>query len=143
VMVEEFWDQIYHDLGPFWGLPPSTMRKEAWDYEIAINIRNHNASAGSQWFWTQIWLNLTQTIESYLPDVDIALNAMDEPRIVVPWEEIDKYMEAERATRSIPPASEVITDFQSLGPRPNPEVKVRPKEWEETRKFYGINSGFH
>jgi len=118
IMVEEFWDQIYHDLGPFWGLPPATMRKEAWDFEMNISVRNHNASATSAWFWTQIWLNLTQTIEHLLPDMDIALNAMDEPRIVLPWEKIDKYME-------------VVSDFSRLTNRPDPEVKARPKNWAE------------
>lgn len=132
VMVEDFFDQIYHDLGPFWGLPPSLMRKEAWAYEMNINIRNHNASTGSGWFWTQIWLNLTQTIEHLLPDMDLALNAMDEPRIVVPWEEIDKYMEIERATRSMPPPSEVVSDFSTLGAKPDSDVKVRPKEWSDS-----------
>jgi hypothetical protein len=131
VMVEDFFDQIYHDLGPFWGLQPSLMRKEAWSYEMNINVRNHNASTGSGWFWTQIWLNLTQTIEHLLPDVDIALNAMDEPRIVVPWEEIDKYMEIERATRNMPPPSEVVSDFSTLSNKPDPDVKIRPKEWSE------------
>jgi len=136
VMVEDFFDQIYHDLGPFWGLPPSTMRKEAWQYEMNINVRNHNASTGSGWFWTQIWLNLTQTIEHLLPDMDIALNAMDEPRIVVPWEEIDKYMEKERATRNMAPPSEVVSQFSTLSNKPDPDVKVRPKEWEETRMLH-------
>lgn len=133
VMVEDFFDQIYHDLGPFWGLPPSTMRKEAWAYEMTINVRNRNASTTSDWFWTQIWLNLTQTIEHLLPDMDIALNAMDEPRIVLPWEQINEYMEIERSTRSMPPASEVISEFQVL-PKPgkgDPDVKVEPKNWED------------
>jgi len=50
VMVEEFFDQIYHDLGPFWGVEPKVMRKEAWDYEMTINIRNQTralAAVGS------------------------------------------------------------------------------------------------
>ena len=137
VMVEDFWDQIYHDLGPFWGLPASTMRKEAWDYEMTIHVRGQNASASSTWFWTQIWLNLTKTIEHMLPDMSLALNAMDEPRIVSPWEKINEYMEIERSTRSMPPANEVISEFQKLenpGQGPDKDVVTRPKEWEDTRK---------
>jgi hypothetical protein len=130
IMVEDFFDQIYHDLGPFWGLPPSTMRKEAWGYEMTINVRGHNATTGSDWFWTKIWLNLTQTIEHLVPDIDIALNAMDEPRIVVPWEQLNEYMEIERATRKMPPPSEVISEYGTLGPKPDPEVKIRDKNWE-------------
>lgn len=137
VMVEDFFDQIYEDLSPFWGLPAATMRKEAWAYEMTINVRGHNATTGSDWFWTKIWLDMTKTIEHLLPDMDLALNAMDEPRIVVPWEEINKYMETERETRSMPPPSEVISEFQSLGPKPDPEVEVRNKDWEKTSESRG------
>lgn len=135
VMVEDFFDQIYHDLGPFWGLPPSTMRKESCDFEMTINVRNHNASAGADWFWTQIWLNLTQTIEHLLPDMDLALNAMDEPRIVVPWEQINEYMEIEHKTRKMPKPKNVVSKFQTLTLHPDAKVKVADKEWEETSMF--------
>lgn len=138
VMVEDFFDQIYHDLAPFWGLTPSTMRKEAHAYEMTINVRNHNASTTSGWFWTRIWQNMTQTIEHLLPDMDIALNAMDEPRIVVPWEEIDKFMEIERTTKTMPPPSEVISDFGSLGDNPDPDVEVRDKNWIDTKPFWKV-----
>lgn len=135
IMVEEFWDQIYHDLGPFWGLPPATMRHEAWDFEMGIKVRNKNASANSEWFWTQIWLNMTQTIEHLLPDMDIALNAMDEPRIVLPWEQVDKFMEIERSTRSMAPPGDVVKEFSKLSDRPDPEVVNREKNWAETCMF--------
>ena len=137
VIVEDFFDQIYHDLNPFWGLSPATMRKEGWDHEMTINIRDRKASAGSDWFWTQIWLNLTQTIEHLLPDMDIALNAMDEPRVVAPWEKINEYMEIERKERAMPPAAEVVSVFQSL-PKPaegDRDVPTREKNWEKTRVY--------
>ncbi|KAH8668953.1 glycosyltransferase family 90 protein [Xylariales sp. PMI_506] len=140
VMVEDFWDQIYHDLNPFWGLPAEGIRKEAWDYEMTINIRNGNASAGSDWFWTQIWLKMIKTIEHRLPDMDIALNAMDEPRLVVPWEEINEYLNSEKKTRKLAPASEVIGMFNKL-----PAVstgfstpKTREKHWESTDPYWLI-----
>ncbi|KAL3426460.1 capsule associated [Phlyctema vagabunda] len=142
IIVEDFFDQIYHDLGPFWGYLPASMRKESRKYEMNINIRNHNASAGSTWFWTQIWLNLTQTIEHLLPDMDIALNAMDEPRIVVPWEEIDEYMQIERDTRTMPPAQDVIQSYQHLPPKEegDDQVEVVPKDWEAERPYWKIAS---
>jgi hypothetical protein len=138
VMVEDFFDQIYHDLGPFWGMPASTMRKEAWDYEMTIHIRDNNATTGSAWFWTQIWLDLTKTIQHMLPDMSLALNAMDEPRIVAPWETVNEYMEIERSTRSMEPANEVVTEFQKLkapGTGQDEDVVTRPKNWEDTRKL--------
>jgi hypothetical protein len=137
VMVEDFFDQIYHDLNPFWGLPAKVMRKEGWDHEMAINIRDKKASAGSTWFWTQIWLNMTQTIEHLLPDMDIPLNAMDEPRVVAPWEKISEYMEIERKERAMPPAADVVSKFQKLPPptEGDKDVETREKNWEQTRKY--------
>ncbi len=59
---------------------------------MTINVRGGNATARSDWFWTQIWLELIKTIEHLLPDWTWPLNAMDEPRLVVPWEQMDDYM---------------------------------------------------
>ncbi|KAF4625760.1 hypothetical protein G7Y89_g12405 [Cudoniella acicularis] len=138
VIVEDFFDQIYHDLSPFWGQPPAMMRREAWESDITINIRDQQAKTGSEFFWTQIWLNMIQGIEDMLPDMDLALNAMDEPRIVVPWEEMDRLMEIERSTRWMPPPSGVISNFQTLGPVPDPDVAVQPKNFTETRPFWQV-----
>lgn len=78
---------------------------------MRISIHDRMASAGSDWFWTSIWLSLVQTIEHLLPDMDIALNAMDEPRIVVPREQINEYMATAEKTRRIKEASAVVSPF--------------------------------
>lgn len=135
IIVEDFWDQIYHDLEPFWALPPAKIRKNAWDFEMTINLRNHKASAGSDWFWTQIWLKLIQTVEHLLPDLDIALNAMDEPRLVVPWEKIDEYMAEAGKTRKLVDARDVISEFQTLpkaGEGADRSEQTDDKQWENT-----------
>ncbi|KAL1887914.1 hypothetical protein Sste5346_009918 [Sporothrix stenoceras] len=114
VVVESFWDQIYHDLHPFWALPPKLIQREARAFDMTIKIRKGRATTKSSWFWTQIWLDLLRTIESELPDMDLALNAMDEPRVVVAWEAMKNYVvEAER-TQVFPPPEQVQQAFQSL-----------------------------
>lgn len=136
-MVEDFWDQIYHDLEPFWALSSDELRKGAWDYEMTINIRGGKATAGSDWFWTQIWLDMIQTIEHLLPDMDIALNAMDEPRLVVPWEDMREYMNKASASRGMVPAKDVISAFESLaspGEGPERSFQLPEKDWEDTSK---------
>jgi hypothetical protein len=133
VVVEDFWDQVYHDLEPFWAVAPGLIRKQAWDYEMTINLRNHNATAGSDWFWTQIWLKLIKTVEHLLPDLDIALNAMDEPRLVVPWEDIDAYMTKAHKTRHMPDPSKVVSEYQKLakpGDGQDKDIEVPAMEWE-------------
>lgn len=139
IIVEDFWDQIYHDLEPFWALPAKRIRKDAWDFEMRIQIRGGKATSGSDWFWTKIWLKLLHTIEDKLPDMDLALNAMDEPRLVVPWEEIDGYMTKAAESRKLADLSEVISEYQKLAPPgEGPEKsEVTPKKnWENERKFF-------
>lgn len=143
IIVEDFFDQIYNDLGPFWGMEPTTLRKESWDFEMTINIRDGKATAGSDWFWTVIWLDLIKTIEHLLPDMDLALNAMDEPRLVVPWEDIEGYMKKAAKSMKLPKAKNVRSDYQKL-PEPGKgdiTTWTRPKKWEDTRKFAAEHLG--
>lgn len=140
VIVEDFFDQVYHDLNPFWGLDPAMIRNEALNYEMVVNIRNGNASAESDWFWTQIWLNMIQSVEHLLPDMDIALNAMDEPRLVVPWEDINAYMKKEKQSRMLTPAKEVVREFGKLAPLvkhddDDKSVTTIDKNWEDTSRI--------
>ncbi|RFU34271.1 hypothetical protein B7463_g2052, partial [Scytalidium lignicola] len=140
VMVEDFFDQIYHDLRPFWAVDPALIRKEARTYEMAINVRNHNATSGSGWFWTKIWLELVKTIEDLLPDMDLPLNAMDEPRVVAPWEEINELVGKEQLARRLVPPSEVISEFQNLPSRNkgDEDVEVKDKNWEKEGPFWEL-----
>jgi len=137
IIVEDFFDQMYHDLAPYWGVPAATLRREARQDGQKISIRDGHSTAGTDWFWTTIWNNLTTSIEHLLPDMDIPLNPMDEPRIVVPWEEINKYMEIEKKSRVIHPTSQVVERFRTLPPPDvgDEDVKLREVEWETNGKF--------
>ena len=140
IIVEDFFDQVYHDLQPFWGLEPSVLRKESWDYEMTIHIRDGKAETTSDWFWTVIWLDLIKTIEHLLPDMDLPLNAMDEPRIIVPWEDMEKYMKKASKTVNLKKMKDVRSDFQKL-PEPGTGdlmVETRPKDFEGTKPFWAL-----
>ncbi|RCI12369.1 hypothetical protein L249_0141 [Ophiocordyceps polyrhachis-furcata BCC 54312] len=140
LIVEDFFDQIYHDLEPFWDMDPLNMRRQASQFEMTINIRNGSATAGSDWFWTQIWLKMVKEIQKYLPDMDIALNAMDEPRIVAAWENVNKHVTKAAKSRRLPRARSVISDFQKL-PDPNKAelaAKVPDIDWDETEPYWLI-----
>ncbi|ROT38434.1 hypothetical protein SODALDRAFT_339842 [Sodiomyces alkalinus F11] len=137
LVIEDFFDQIYHDLEPFWALDPALMRKEAAAFDQFITVRDGAANTTSEWFWTEIWLDLVVSLQHLLPDMDIALNPMDEPRIVVPWEEMAKYVKRAEQTRTMPRPQDVIASFQTLPPRGKvePTVKIQRKQWDKT-KFY-------
>jgi len=133
IIVEDFWDQIYHDLEPFWAVDTGRIRKDAWEFEMRISIRDHKASSGSDWFWTSIWLSLIQTIEHLLPDMDIALNAMDEPRLVVPFEKIGLHMAKAHNTRHMKDPTTVVSDWKSLAQSeqdPEPGLEKPQRVWD-------------
>ncbi|KAM0327065.1 hypothetical protein ACHAQA_006188 [Verticillium albo-atrum] len=140
VVVEDFFDQIHHDLEPFWGIPPYRIRKEAATYEMFITVRNGFANATSDWFWTQIWLDLFQTIDDMLPDMDIALNPMDEPRMVVPWEDMAQYMEKAAETKVMVKPEDVISQFQTLPTKSwvEPWSWTTWKIWESEKTYWRL-----
>ncbi|KAK4150998.1 glycosyltransferase [Chaetomidium leptoderma] len=141
IIVEDFWDQIYHDLEPFWALKPARIRKDAREFEMRIEIRDRKASTRSDWFWTQIWLEMIQTIEHLLPDMDLALNAMDEPRLVVPWEEIEGYMKKAAKTRKLVDAKRVVSEFRKLPPpgeEPPEQGEMEERRWEHDKHYWLI-----
>ncbi|KAF2857240.1 glycosyltransferase family 90 protein [Piedraia hortae CBS 480.64] len=118
IVVEDFFDQIYHDLGPFWGVAARQVRRQALAFEHRISVRGGNATIHSDGVdrpWMTLWQEMVGSVSAELPDVDLPINVMDESRLVVPWEEIDGYMERERSSRKILPSRELKPDFQSLG----------------------------
>lgn len=139
IMVEDFWDQIYHDLEPFWAKKPSRTRKDAWEFEMRIHIRDHQATTTSNWFWTKIWKSLIEEIVHLLPDMDIALNPMDEPRIIAPWEDIDQFMTEAHKTRTMKEPSEVISTWSKLPPAdkdPEESVPKSTREWDRNSTYF-------
>ncbi|OAA57793.1 Lipopolysaccharide-modifying protein [Cordyceps fumosorosea ARSEF 2679] len=141
LIVEDFFDQIHHDIEPFWGVDAAAMRRESRAFEMTINVRDGRATAGSDWFWTQIWLRLVKNIEHLLPDMDIPLNAMDEPRIITPYEDIQHCMAKAASTTGLTDPDRVVSKFQSLSTGENKEDgEVRDKKWEgeETNPFWNL-----
>jgi len=130
IMVEDFFDQIYHDLEPFWAVDPAKMRQDADNFEMVINVRNGRATTGSDWFWTQIWLDLVREVEHLLPDMDIAMNAMDEPRVLVPWENIAELKRMADKTKGMVTPENAVTGFQNLPPSRTEDFPQRSFERE-------------
>lgn len=91
-IIDDF-DQIYNDLEPFWGIEPEVLRGRInglfkLDSVEKISIRN-----GTLVECTGDWRLLLEGHELLqdLPDMDIAANGLDEPRIIASW---DKRKEA-------------------------------------------------
>lgn len=109
IIVEDFFDQIYHDLEPFFAFSPRDIRDRARNLNMHVNVRDGTAEANTGWFWHVIWANMINEVAYMLPNMVIPLNAMDEPRLMVPFEHIATFVDEAGRTRAIP-APEQVTD---------------------------------
>lgn len=108
--VDDF-EQIMDDMRPFWAIEPRHLRDLAanmWKDEaqgvMGIHIRNHQVVKETRPSWrSETAITLISKFIKYLPDMDIAMNRLDQPRVVVPWEEMQKLLAEELKTRQTPP----------------------------------------
>ena len=136
VVVEEFWDQIYHDLNPFWGIPAKQIRVDAKAYDMVVNVRGGRAQANTGWFWHQIWANMIDTVSEHLPDMVVPANSMDEPRMLVPWETINDYMSAERSSRVMIEPTKAATEYNGWHKdESEEEVYATDLKWDHSMPY--------
>ncbi|KAF7537444.1 hypothetical protein G7Z17_g12856 [Cylindrodendrum hubeiense] len=118
ILVEDFFDRIYKDLTPFWALDSQTIAQRAASWHWVVRVRNGQATGQGNTTnrvpWLQLWTELVTEFSMHLPDVDMPINYMDEPRILVPFDEVAKLVEQERTNRRMPPVHEVVTGFKGL-----------------------------
>lgn len=152
IIIEDMFDQIYHDIEPFWGLKPEDIRVRATEWHEQVTIRNGTATEHTKdkvdGAWLADWTSMLQNLDGLLPDVDMAFNNLDESRIMVPWEDINSYIEkANQAKNTDPPTAEkpLVQEYQALPPLPEnawPDREEHPWEdwhngtpqWHFTRK---------
>ncbi|KAK5655659.1 hypothetical protein OQA88_5592 [Cercophora sp. LCS_1] len=117
VIVEEFFDRIHHDINPFWGLEPHDIRARSYGQPFVVRVRDGKVKAVTdeheEHFRLRQWKKLVQEVP-HLPDMDIYVNHMDESRVMVPWEEVAKYVVAEQKTRGLISPSDAITDYGGM-----------------------------
>ncbi|MCJ1348718.1 hypothetical protein MMC31_006951 [Peltigera leucophlebia] len=96
-MILDDYDNIHEDLLPFWSMSPRSIRvstreilSDQWNELAEVSIRSGKAEVGPNVIPTHRWMvdGVLATIESFvqwLPDMDLAFNINDEPRIAIPW----------------------------------------------------------
>ena len=107
VQIIDEYDSIYNSLLPFWALPPAIIRartREALGFRenqfgdnqlMGFLIRDGKAEhveGGPKWLQEAI-VGMTTEFIDHLPDMDMAFNLHDEPRVVVPHDELSKLVE--------------------------------------------------
>jgi hypothetical protein len=96
VLIDEF-DTIYHTLQPFWGLEPRTIRSRVREdlgfdnHVMGVAIRDGRAmhlGNGQGEFQKDATLRILEKFSQWLPDMLLEFNVHDEPRVVIPHEEL-------------------------------------------------------
>ncbi|KAL1641904.1 hypothetical protein SLS58_005740 [Diplodia intermedia] len=104
LIIDEF-DSIHEDLLPFWSLSPAEIRKRTKEALASplgiggIQIRNGVASIAGDPPGTHRWsldgiIAMIEKFSQFLPDMDLAFNLNDEPRVSLPYHEIGQAREA-------------------------------------------------
>ncbi|KAJ5180643.1 Lipopolysaccharide-modifying protein [Penicillium capsulatum] len=104
--VDDF-QQISGDLRPFWAIAPSEIRRMALNLQEGDGIAGIRVREGKVVSKPEGWRaeTLSASIErlaKYLPDMDIAMNTLDQPRIMAPHEDMQTYLRLEETARSLP-----------------------------------------
>lgn len=124
-LIDEY-DTIYHSLLPFWGMRPATLRarvREALGFGgnnlIGLLIRNGQAAHvnGGQEWQQEATIGMMKQFLEFLPDMDLAFNIHDEPRVVVPHDELSRLIELAVGT-NMPGAMANSAPRNGFSPRP-------------------------
>ena len=139
-LIDEY-DTIYHSLLPFWALKPSVIRgraREALGFDnalLGVIIREGqviSAFSGTEW-QQKSTVGMMADFVKYLPDMDLPFNIHDEPRVVVPHEDLSRLVAAAK-DKAMPAALANNLPKNSWSPRPaDVDDGTRPNEVKITR----------
>ncbi|PVH96241.1 glycosyltransferase family 90 protein [Periconia macrospinosa] len=125
VLIDEF-DTITQSLLPFWAVKPSTIRariRYALGHEdsalLGIMIRGGavvKVEGGPQW-QQEATVGMLDSFVKYLPDMDLGFNIHDEPRVVVPNDQLSAMVAAARDL-VLPVVGKKESPRNSFSPRP-------------------------
>lgn len=132
-LIDEY-DTIYHSLLPFWGLKPSVIRgraKEALGFDNALMgllVRDgkvFSAAGGTEW-QQRSTTGMVEGFVQHLPDMDLPFNVHDEPRVVIPSDDL---------SRLVVNAIEKAMPVAYTNPTPNNNWSTRPADVDDGRHF--------
>jgi hypothetical protein len=81
---------------------------------------------------------MVQKVEQYLPDLDMPVNLMDEPRLIVPWEDINRYVTEGHKTRKLLPVNEVIQKYTPVAWDKKDDTGFQVDFVKETGKYWDV-----
>ena len=143
IVVEEFFDRIYKDVGPFWGLHPQVIVDRAATWQHVVSVRNGVATGlgnvDGRVPWLRLWTDLVNEAAAHLPDVDMPINYMDESRLLVPWDAINNYTKADLESRHILASVQVTRKYSALKtPDRNNTAPYEPEWVSSSREQWNL-----
>ncbi|KAK0647630.1 Beta-1 [Lasiodiplodia hormozganensis] len=139
-LIDDGYDSIYHSLLPFWALEPATIRsrvREAVGHSenalIGLLIRDGQAThvEGGQDWQREATLGMMKSFLAFLPDMDLAFNIHDEPRVVVPNDELSRLVERAKNAR---------TSVASAIEPPKNQFSKRPKDMNSGKRIEEVKT---
>ncbi|KAI1008042.1 hypothetical protein K3495_g193 [Podosphaera aphanis] len=124
-LIDEY-DNVQQTLTPFWGLKPATIRarsREAIGFDsnnfIGVLIRKGEIKkiAGGEEWQMKATADMMKGFIQYLPDMDLAFNIHDEPRVIVPYDDLRRLVSIANNV-SKPTASAVENPRNAWSERP-------------------------
>ncbi|KID73744.1 Beta-1,2-xylosyltransferase 1 [Metarhizium brunneum] len=133
IVVEEFFDRIHHDINPFWAVDPRELRTQANTHPQVIRVRNGQVKFETddpdRVPWINLWAKLVEDMMPHLPDLDMPINVMDEPRVLVPWDQINEYVGTERANRRLLDPQNTTNTFGTFKHVAEPKEHLHDPGW--------------
>lgn len=132
-LIDEY-DTIFHSLLPFWALEPSTIReraREALGFDnalLGLLIRDGQAvkvEGGDEW-QQKATVGMMNNFVQYLPDLDLAFNIHDEPRVIVPHGDL---------TRLVSKATDESMPAALANKSPRNAWSRRPEDMNDGKRF--------
>jgi hypothetical protein len=136
-LIDEY-DSIQDNLTPFWGLKPSTIRgraKEALGYNpnmlLGVLIRDGKVKTidGGQEWQKNATVGMMEGFIKWLPDMDLAFNIHDEPRVVVPYDDISRLVSTAKDIKM--PAADAVS-------KPRNSWSTRPSDVTDGSRFEDV-----
>lgn len=94
--IDEY-DYMTHSVDPYWQVTPANLRYYA-DSALSVSertlgileIKNHKSRTEDIGFQNEQLEELLEPVLKFLPDMKVLLNNLDEPRVIVPHDDLDR-----------------------------------------------------
>ncbi|KAL8840112.1 MAG: hypothetical protein Q9170_001459 [Blastenia crenularia] len=137
-LLDEY-DEIYHALLPFWALDPSVIRgraREALGFDnalLGVLVRDGavTTAAGGQEWQQKSTVGMMESFVKHLPDMDLAFNIHDEPRVVIPGDDL---------SRLVATAKDKAIPVSFTNPSPRNSWSPRPADMDDGKRFNDVKT---